>query len=98
LSPDTFSSAVVLPASVLVLVLWSYSIWSFHKARKHGAAGVGPARARLWRSEDFSHTGLLYRRRGIWAMYAFVGVVLTVLVLMLLFDIPFARHLGEAAA
>ena len=92
MSPDTFSSAIVLPASVLVLIFWSYSLWCFHQARKYGAAGIEPARTRLWRNEDLSHTGLLYRRRGILAVYAFVGVVLAVLVLMVLFEIPFVRH------
>jgi hypothetical protein len=36
--------------------------------------------------------GLMYRRRGSWAMLGFIAVVLGVLVLMLLFGIPFVRQ------
>ena len=82
----------MLPASFLVLALWSYSIWCFHKASRHRASGVDSSRARLWRAEDFSNLGLMYRRRGTWAMLGFIAVVLCVLVLMLLFGIPFVRQ------
>ena len=91
LSAETFSTAVVIPAWLLAIALWIYSIWCFGRALKHPAPGIEAWRAWLWRNSDLSSEGLKFRRRGSRAMLGFVAVVLGVFALAWFFGIAAAK-------